>query len=323
MLAMRVRGIAYHEVFGPDPAGAMDALEALHEQIARMRPLANALVHVGVSPHAPFTVSDALFRAVAAYAARESLPVAVHIAESRAESEYVARGTGQFADHLRGRGIAVVPRAADPIALLAQNGLLRAGTLLIHVVQADATAVRRITEGGCGVAHCPASNARLHHGVAPLLELLEARARVGLGSDSMASNDQMDILLESALAVRAQASRSDLAERLRPPERISPAAQLRLATLGGAEALGLDREIGSLEPGKQADLAAFALGDDDLRRPTEALLNSTSRFTRRVIVAGKERVRDGLVVGLDPMLSTRVESVRERLIKWRSARPPG
>ena len=323
MLTMRVRGIAYHEVFGPDPDGAFDALEALHERVVRTLPLATALVRVGVSPHAPFSVSDALFRAVAEYALRESLPVAVHIAESGAESEYVARGTGQFADHLRGRGIAVAPRASDPVALLAQNGLLRAGTLLIHLVHADAAAVHRVAEGGCGVAHCPASNAWLHHGVAPLSEFLDARARVGLGSDSMASNDRMDILHEAALAARAQAGRSDLAGRLIPPEPISRAAQLRLATLGGAEALGLDQEIGSLEEGKQADLAAFALDDGDLDRPMEALLGRGSRSVRRLIIAGEERVRDAVVLGLDPRLSARVERVRERLIKWRSSRPPG
>lgn len=317
LLTMRVRGIAFHEVFGPAPVGALDALEGLHDQIQRMRPLATELVRVGVSPHAPYSVSDALFRAVADYALREALPVAVHIAESRAELELVGRGTGQFAEHLRSRGIAVSPRASDPVALLAMLGLLRPETLLIHVVHADASAVRLIRAHDCGIAHCPASNARLHHGIAPLTEFLAAGARVGLGSDSMASNDRMDLLGEAVLAARAQAAQVGRADVL------SPEAQLRLATLGGAEALGLEREIGTLEAGKQADLAVFPLAPEDVAHDPLRTLLRGPRSARQVLVAGVERVRDGAVLDLDPAIATRVEQLRGRLIKWRSARPPG
>ncbi len=322
MLAMRVRGIAYHEVFGPDPDVAHDALNGLDAQITAMRPHATALVQVGVSPHAPFSVSDALFRSVAEYASRESLPVAVHIAESAAESEYVARGAGPFAEYLRRRGITVAPRAADPVALLAVLGLLRTGTLCIHVVQADRAAVQRLATSGCGVAHCPASNAWLHHGVAPLRELLEARARVGLGSDSMASNDRIDVLHEATLAARAQVIGGDPSREHGPLDSLSPAAQLRLATLGGAEALRLEHEIGSIEAGKAADLTAFSLGDAAQGDPVGALVSGDRRVDR-VVVAGTERVRDGRVVDLDPALAPRVARVTARLMKWRAAHPHG
>jgi len=103
------------------------------------------------------------------------------------------------------------------------------------------------------VAHCPISNAKLGHGIAPLMELLDARIPVGLGSDSMASNDRMDLLDEARTAVLAQRARTH-----RPD--VLPATQaLHLLTVGGARALGLDARVGSLEPGKDADLAAFAL----------------------------------------------------------------
>jgi 5-methylthioadenosine/S-adenosylhomocysteine deaminase len=322
MLAMRVRGIAYHEVFGPDPEAAQGALAALEGQVAAMRQRATALVRVGVSPHAPFSVSDALFRAVAAYAVRESLSVAVHIAESSAESAYVATGAGPFAEHLRGRGIAVAPRAVDPISLLDAVGLLRAGTLCIHAVQVDATAVQQIARSRSGVAHCPASNAWLQHGTAPLLEFLEARVRVGLGSDSMASNDQMDILHEAVLAADAQRSRSDQRAPSVASAPIAAEALLRLATLGGAEALGLEGEIGSLEAGKEADLVAFAMPSGAVTSPAAALL-AGPRTVRHVVVGGEERVRDGRVLGLDPALADRVARVTARLMKWRAAHPRG
>src|SRR5690606_3635166 len=122
----------YREVFGPDAAQRASALEELKAKVATMRRRATALVHVGISPHAPYSVSDALFAAVADYAAREQLPLAVHIAESADEDALVQRGEGPFAEMLRGRGLPVARRAPGPIALLRAVGLVRGGTLLIH-----------------------------------------------------------------------------------------------------------------------------------------------------------------------------------------------
>lgn len=317
LLALGARGIAYREIFGPDPAKRTDAVAGLAAAVAAMRARATSLVRVGVSPHAPYSVSDALFAAVAEYAARESLPVAVHIAESADEDALVVRGEGPFAEYLRGRGIAVARRAPGPVALLRAAGLVRAGTLLIHCVRADGEDVRAIADAGCGVAHCPASNARLGHGIAPLTEFLAAGARIGLGSDSMASNNEMDLLGEARLAMLQQRA------RLRRPDVVTARAALRLATLGGAEALRLDGEVGSLEIGKQADLAAFAI--DRLAGPVPdpvVALVSTPRAARArlVVIAGEVRVREGVVTGLDPAVPARVDAAAHRLAQWRSAR---
>jgi len=318
MRAMGVRGIAYREVFGPDPAECSASMEGLKANVAAMRALATPLVRVGVSPHAPYSVSDALFAAVADYAARESLPVAVHVAESAEESALVERGSGRFAEFLRSRGIAVAPRAAAPIALLRAAGLVRAGTLLVHCVRASADDIRAVSHGGCGVAHCPASNAKLGHGIAPLAEFIAAGARVGLGSDSMASNNQMDLLGEARLAVLMQRSRAGRGAAL------SARAALRLATLGGAEALRLDADIGALAVGKQADMAAFAIDDSHgpVTEPMTALVFSPGLArAHRVVVAGIERVREGAVMGLEPALAGRVAQTSSRLLQWRSSRP--
>lgn len=317
LCALGARGIAYREVFGPDPAARADAMRGLADAVAAMRARATPLVRVGVSPHAPYSVSDALFAAVAEYAQREALPVAVHIAEGEDESALVTRGEGPFAEFLRGRGIAVARRAPGPVALLRAAGLVRAGTLLIHCVRADHEDVRSVAHAGCGVAHCPASNAKLGHGIAPLAEFLAAGARVGLGSDSMASNDQMDLLGEARLAVLQQRARSGR------PDLLGARAAFRLATLGGAEALRLDGEVGSLEAGKQADLVAFGL--DPLAGPAPDPLAALvfaprAARVRRVWVAGVERVRDGIVTGLDPALPARVAGAAARLAQWRRAR---
>jgi 5-methylthioadenosine/S-adenosylhomocysteine deaminase len=143
----------------------------------------------------------------------------------------------------------------------------------------------------CAVAHCPASNAKLGHGVAPVVAMRAAGIRVGLGTDSVASNNRMDILDEARLAVllaRAWAASWDV---------FRAHDALAMATLGGARALGLDAEIGSLDVGKSADLAAFPLDGlhaQPVQDPESALLFASSgRGASLVTVAGRELVREG------------------------------
>src|SRR4029077_5409212 len=133
-----------------------------------------------------------------------SLPIAVHIAESDFEHELIARGTGPLADGLRTRNLPVAPRARSPIALLHARNVLAAHPLLIHCVRVDDADIALIAEARCAVAHCPASNAKLGHGTAPLTRLLAAGIDVGIGSDSMASNNRMDLLEEARLAAFVQ-----------------------------------------------------------------------------------------------------------------------
>ena len=314
MLERGVRGICYREVFGPDPAQCEHAVAELRERYARMRERETPLVRAGLSPHAPYTVSDPLYRATAALARELAAPVAVHIAESELETELVARGAGAFADGLRKRGIAVAPRARSPIALLDVLGVLAVDPLLIHCVRVDAADIRAIADRRCAVAHCPASNARLAHGVAPLAELLAAGIDVGLGSDSVASNDRMDLLDEARQALLFATARA------RPSDHLTSAQALALATLGGARALRLDGEIGSLQVGKAADLAAFplaALGrgptHDPIAAAVLALAGTPASF---VAVAGRPLVRDGRVLDADSSLAHRVQESADRLQAW-------
>src|SRR5436309_1183813 len=133
------RGIYYQEVFGPDPAKCAASLAELTAAVERLRPLASDHVRLGISPHAPYTVSEPLYRATAELARRERLPVAVHLAESREETALVHDGAGPFADALRARGIAVTARGCSPVQYLSRLGVLQRATgwLCIHCVQVD------------------------------------------------------------------------------------------------------------------------------------------------------------------------------------------
>lgn len=313
MVEAGVRGVMYQEVFGPDPASCAKSLEELRGKVLALRSRETPLARVGVSPHAPYTVSDPLYAAVADYASSEGLPVAVHIAESEFERQLVERGEGVFAEGLRARGIGTSRRARTSIDLLERNGVLGTRPLLIHCVRLDHADVATVAKSGSPVAHCPVSNAKLGHGTAPLLELLNAGVTVGLGSDSVASNNRMDMFAEgraAILAQRARVARHDV---------LCARDALFLATLGGARALGLERETGSLEVGKSADLAAFPL--DAHIAPVHdpeatAIFSLPGACASLVTVAGRELVREGSLVSADAGLHARVEETARRMREW-------
>ena len=316
MIARGVRGICYRETFGPDPKQCEESLATLTRSVTAMRARATDLVHVGVSPHAPYSVSDELFRATAAYAKAQRLPLAVHIAESAVESELVVHATGSFAEGLRARGFVVEPRARTPVALLDTLGVLDVRPLLIHCVRVDSTDIATIVRHDAAVAHCPASNAKLGHGIAPLSAMRAAGIRVGLGTDSVASNDRMDMLDEARVATLFANSRDARHDALTAPD------ALALATIDGARALGLDAEIGSLEVGKSADLAAFRVPPHraPVHDPIAAAIYSLAGAAAScVVVAGVEKVRDGRLIDADVGLSDRVQHCAALLQQWLTA----
>jgi len=317
MQAMReagVRGVMYQEVFGPDPAQCEESIAGLRAKVAGLRYLETPLVRLGISPHAPYTVSDDLFRAATTLAREQHLPMAIHIAESELERTYVVEGAGPFADGLRRRGISVSKRGESSIQLLDALGVLDVAPLLIHCVRIDAGDVATIADSHCPVAHCPVSNAKLGHGIAPIDELLAAGVVVGLGSDSMASNNRMDMLEEARTALLGQRVRIGSWET---PEALDV---LEMATIGGAHALGLGDVIGTLEPGKQADLSAFRI---DRTSPTfdpvtAAVFSITGASAQFVTVAGRVLLRDGNLVDPRVGLAERMQALGESLGAWLS-----
>ena len=257
------RGVYYQEVFGPDPTKCGASLSELAAAVRRLRPLATGRARLGVSPHAPYTVSEPLYRATAELARRERLPVAVHLAESREETALVRDGAGPFADALRARGIPVPAHNCTPVQYLLRLGVLQRATgwLCIHCVQVDGPDIESLRNAGAAVALCPRSNRAHGHGTAPLPLFRRAGLAVGFGTDSVVSTGDVDLWSEAGAAG------------------LEGSEALRMLTLDGARALGLDAEIGSLDVGKQADLAVFA--STALHRPP---LPSTALLT---VVAGR------------------------------------
>ena len=239
-------GIAYLEVFGPHPDAAAANIAAFERRLRELSSYESNRIRLGVSPHAPYSVSGPLYRAAAQLARTQHRPIAVQIAESQAESDLLERATGPFAEMWRSRDI--VPPSLpgrSPLAWLETHEVLGPDTLCIHVVRADQADIARLGRHHCGVAHCPRSNRRHGHGDAPLPAFRKAGLKIGVGTDSAASVYPPDLLAEARAAAQLAG--------LPAPEAI------RLATLGAAEAIGLGREVGSVEAGKWADFALVRL----------------------------------------------------------------
>ena len=256
------RGIVYQEVFGPDPAHCAARMAELDAAVRQLRRLATSQLVLGVSPHAPYTVSPPLYEAVAQFARLEQLPIAVHVAESKEETAFVRDGDGPFAAALRERGIAVAARRVSPIAYLMQQGVLKPGTLCIHCVQVDAADVELLRVLDVSVAHCPRSNAAHRHGGLPLDLLRAAGVPVGIGTDSVVSVGELDLWAEAVAAG------------------LHGDGVLRALTIEGARALGWEREIGSLEVGKAGDLVVQTVQPSN--RPTVQLTVVSGQIVHQI-----------------------------------------
>ena len=269
-------GIAYQEVFGPHPAQCEESLAGLRERVETLGECVGDRVRIGVSPHAPYTVSGRLFTATATWARQEGLPVAVHLAESPAETELLASGTGGFADAWRGRSIpAPTPLGHTPVEWLDCHRVLSDRTLCIHLVQVTPGDIALLSQSGVAVAHCPLSNRAHRHGVAPLRSLLAAGLRVGVGTDSVVSVGALDLLAEA----RAAAALADL----------DPDSALALCTISGARALGMDHELGSLRVGKWGDCTVIRPSPSTAGlAPAARVLRSGPQNVVATFVGGKD-----------------------------------
>ena len=271
-------GIVYQEVFGPDPAQEEESLAGLRGRVEKLRARTTRRVHVGVSPHAPYTVSGALFRSVAAWAQRERLPLAVHIAESLDESRLLSDGSGEFAEAWKRRGIPLPqPLGLSPIAWLSGIMCSAARRSVFTASGSDQDDIRLMAYAGASVAHCPLSNRNHGHGAAPLTPLLEAGIPVGIGTDSEVSVGALDLLAEARAA--------------RELARLTANQVIAMCTLGGARALNLDHEIGSLRAGKWGDCAVIAIDAALNAPPAEQVLASGPGDVVLTCLGGREVFR--------------------------------
>jgi 5-methylthioadenosine/S-adenosylhomocysteine deaminase len=326
-----LRGVVFQEAFGPDSGLAAEQFDKARAKIDSLRGGETALVTLGLSPHSPYSVSPALLKMLARFAAAERLPLMIHAAESEAEQRLMLEGAGPFAESYARRGFTFDTPRTTTVRHLAQTGVLEARPLLAHCVRVDEGDIKLLAEHGAGVAHCPKSNAKLGHGRAPLAAMLSAGVRVGVGSDSVASNNTCDILEEARFAVLTSRAAGDMLEAGREDGRedglesrrmVNAADALRMMTRGGAEALNVEGSTGALAEGLEADLVAVRLDSahqTPAYDPAAALVFSSSgRDVLLTVVAGREVFRDGRVTTLDEAsLRARVLDLARRLAEAR------
>lgn len=251
--------VAFREVIAIAAMRFADALGTVDEHVAGSH---NERWRPGVSPHAPYTVHPELFAKLIESARRHDLPVAFHLAESPDELELMRDGTGPMVEALDSRGFWIpgaIPRGTRPWHYLKKLAHARRA-LVVHGNYLDDREIDFLAaqRERMSVVYCPRTHDYFGHARHPLEKLLAAGARVALGTDSRASNPDLNLLAE----IRFVANRFPA---------IAPEIVLRLGTLGGAEAIGLESKIGSIEPGKQADFAVLPLSSHQPRDPHELL----------------------------------------------------
>jgi cytosine/adenosine deaminase-related metal-dependent hydrolase len=295
-----LRGIVFLEVFGADETPIRERFEPMRERLAGLP----ETVRLGISPHAAYTCTVDLYRA----SAELGLPVATHLAESAAETEFLRSGTGaweSFAEML------VPPPGTTGIRALAEAGLLGPNVIAAHCVEVDEEEIALLSEHDVAVAHCPRSNGILGCGVAPLAALREAGIRVCIATDSPASTPSFDMFDEMRAAIVGARAREGR------PDALTAADALELATLGGARALGLDDSLGSLAPGKSADLTILSLADTPFipwEDPvTGSVLGGSPHGVVATLVSGKPRYEKGGKTWLELIDAAR--SARGRLLQ--------
>lgn len=247
----------------------------LHDQLRD-----NSLISTAFAPHAPYTVSDDPLRRIATYAEELDIPIHMHIHETASEVEQAVSQTGK-----------------RPLERLNELGLLSPRLLAVHMTQLNDDEIEHIAETGAHVLHCPESNLKLASGFCPTYKLQQAGVNLTLGTDGAASNNDLDMLAEMHTAALLAKAVANNASAL-PAEDV-----LRMATINGAKALGLDSEIGSLEVGKSADIVAVDLGgieNQPVYCPVSQLIYSAGRENiTNVWVAGNHLLKDKELTTLD------------------------
>ena len=292
-----LRGVLGQTIIGfpaPDYKTTDAALAGTERYLQRFRN--DPLIVPAVAPHSVYTVPDDVLKASRALASKYDVPLLIHLSETRKEN-----------DDLMAR------RKLTPTQLLESLGVLNGRTLAAHGVWLDGSDIEILQRRGTGLAHCPTSNTKLASGIAPVLDLLQHGVSVGLGTDGFAgSNDSADLMQEMGLAAKLQK-----VTKLNP-EALPAQQAVEMATIMGARALGLEKEIGSLEVGKLADMIAISLDGPDsvpMYNPYSLLVYSLkAKDISDVFVNGRLIVRDRRMLTLDAhQVMTKATEYRQKI----------
>jgi 5-methylthioadenosine/S-adenosylhomocysteine deaminase len=279
-------------------AYASDPSDYLHKGLAtRDAYQGESLIRFTIAPHAPYTVDDATLRRMVTLAEELDMPIHTHVHETSAEVEQ------SLAQH-----------GVRPLERLRNLGVVGPRLVAAHAIHVDDAELDLLAREGVTVAHCPSSNLKLASGFAPVGAMRKRGIAVGVGTDGAASNNRLDVMTEMrTAALLAKASSGDASA-------VNAYEAIEMATLAGARALGLGDEIGSLQPGKQADLAAIELSDLEVLPcydPVSDIVYSAGReHVTHTWVAGELRLEDRRLVGLDP------SDLRDKALWWRGRIAP-
>lgn len=319
--ALGLRGVIYREAETMEKSEVDKAIDRADEDIQRWRAdYDTSRITVGMGADTLYRCHPELLRAMAAYGA-DGTPLAVHVACSQEEYDFVAYGSSPFSVHNheleRGYGIDMppwLPTGVSPVRYVLNWGILDAPNVLaIHCVHVSDEDVRYLADRDVAVAYCPRCNAKLGMGVAPVNKFLQAGLRVGLGTDSPAASDSMDMIDEMRIGLLLQRANGDRKSF------ITTGQMVRMATLDGARALGLADKVGSLEPGKQADIIAIDLHNSHqvpTHFPDAAIVHTANQDNViMTMVAGKVLFDGGRHVHrIDPdHVRARAKEIRIRL----------
>lgn len=310
-----LRGVVGLELFGPFDSQSDEKWNSWLERFETLQqsefaPLQAALekgtITLTVSPHAPYTVCPSLWLKAASWAKKFNLPVLGHLAESPDECQWLAcesevvQNFLAFAlnepadsEKLKQRWAG---RNLSPVKHMKNYGLLNEWLIAAHTVHADEEDLATLSEHNVKIAHCPRSNARLHNGLAPYSSMIEHGLTVALGTDSLASNDDLCMISEAQFALNAHRLRLDEHNEDRSP---SARQLVEAMTMEAAIAIKMDHLIGSLQAGKKADIAVFALPPSPLGEsekegicPYSLLLSGGARL-KDLLVSGRFVVSEG------------------------------
>ena len=261
--------------------GALNAAEALRKGLQLFDDLKqHPRIRIAFGPHAPYTVSDDKLEQIRILADELDAGIHMHVHETAEE----------VAD-------AVAKHGERPLARLARLGLLGPRFQAVHMTQIDDADLALLVEHNCSVIHCPESNLKLASGFCPVERLWQAGVNVAIGTDGAASNNDLDLLGETRTAALLAKAVAGSATAL------NAHSALRMATLNGARALGLEAQTGSLEPGKLADLVAFdlsGLAQQPIYDPVSQLIYASNRdCVKHLWVGGKQLLADGRLTRMD------------------------
>ncbi|MDI6715670.1 MAG: amidohydrolase family protein [Actinomycetota bacterium] len=289
--------LAYLEVVAVDDKNLLDAVADLLEKVKGFWAITTTSeLKLGISPHSPYSLSSSALNALSEISSEYELPITIHLAESKAEVDLISKGDGQLADLVQGRlDLDVIKQGGSgksPAFFLDSFGLIRNSLIAAHGVWLNENDIELLKRRGSSVVLCPTSNELLRVGEAPVAKFIQQGLKVGIGTDSLASNPEYDLFAEIR-KVRSIFSKQSAMEKSALKEDevdLSSKRLIEMITIDAATILGFSDRLGSIEPGKRADLVVIDFSSTSFTNPYDFLVESASKSMISHTILGGEIV---------------------------------